>query len=671
MTAMMLSMASYANVSVSDSMVTRTLDEFSVTSFYRQSVPIGSTLDANGLVDGNYGQEPSWAFSKMPSIFSFSDNGTEFGYGYFRIRGLDQTRINVTLDGMPWNEAEDFGCYFANSPDIMADANSISVGRGTSTFNHGTSSYGGSVNIESVDLLKNKTSYAEFGGGSFSTFKETMVLNTGKVGNIAVHAKGTLLKTNGYREHSSNNSKSVGFKIGFFPNDRSSIDFLSINGYHRNGQGYIGSTLEEIADNRRSNGCSELEDDNFFQTVNKLRYSSWLGEKVLFTSSAYWNMLKGEYRFDLDNYMMKMVGDTIHSGVLYNYGLTHHMYGGNVAARYYFKDGNVTIGTNVYKFEREHFLDDRNIAKTRNITPNDYYDNRGHKMSYDAFINAKYVLEGLTASVNAQYRHVNFWYRDLLNPSVKFNEKTKWNFLNVGANLSCPIGKYHEVYAKYAISNREPTRSDMFGGNEWYDENVGITTTEAEVSSDIELGWNVATKGLNMNLNFYAMYFEDERMLTGELGKNGLPIHEKSDNSHRIGIEFYADYEVSKNLHLINNSSLSDNKVQTKKFGSKNHVLTPSCTFVQDVVYTTKKFSIGASYRYRGKMYIDANNDHEVKESWQIDVYGKLNIGKFILSGHVNNITNRDNIQTGVMGVTPRYMVDAPTNFFVSLKYMF
>ena len=96
------------------------ISEITVTSLYRNNVNVGYLLDSKTLLSENYGQEPSNLFAKMPNVFAMNDNGTEFGYGYFRIRGLDQTRINVTLDGMPWNESEDYGTYFANSPDLMS-----------------------------------------------------------------------------------------------------------------------------------------------------------------------------------------------------------------------------------------------------------------------------------------------------------------------------------------------------------------------------------------------------------------------------------------------------------------------------------------------------------------------------------------------------------------------
>ncbi len=106
--------------------------------------------------------------------------------------------------------------------------------------------------------MKDTTSYVDFGGGSFNTYKSSVSFNSGLMGKWAFHARLTQSQTDGYKEHSSNNSKSIGLKLGYFINDKSSIDLLSITGYHRNGQGYIGSTLEELSKNRKDNGCSEL-----------------------------------------------------------------------------------------------------------------------------------------------------------------------------------------------------------------------------------------------------------------------------------------------------------------------------------------------------------------------------------------------------------------------------
>ena len=187
------------------------LDAVSVVSFYRNDVNVGSLITHDNLVNENHGQEPSHIFRKMPNIFSMNDNGTDFGYGYFRIRGLDQTRINVTLDGMPWNEAEDYGTYFANSPDLISSLQSVKVERGTSTLNSGIAASGGSISLESIDLRANNPSYAYIGGGSFNTYKVGAVYNSGMFGRSAIHVKATHQQTNGFKDYGFNKSHSVAY----------------------------------------------------------------------------------------------------------------------------------------------------------------------------------------------------------------------------------------------------------------------------------------------------------------------------------------------------------------------------------------------------------------------------------------------------------------------------
>jgi hypothetical protein len=140
-----------------------------------------------------------------------------------------------------------------------------------------------------------------------------------------------------------------------------------------------------------------------------------------------------------------------------------------------------------------------------------------------------------------------------------------------------------------------------------------------------------------------------------------------------MGIELYFDYEPIDKLHFINNSSYSNNKIKTEVYGTKTHVLTPGCTFNQSVEWRDKMWSLGVEYKYRSHMYLDLDNEFTVPDLWQLNLYGSVKLSNFLISGHLNNITNRDNIQTGVLSNTgkPLYMPDAPTNFFVSVKYMF
>ena len=475
---------------VIDTTKTIQLDEVSVTSFYQtQNVESANKLEPKTLVKLNVGQEPSFLFKKFPSIIAFSDNGTEYGYGYFRIRGLDQTRINATLDGMPWNEAEDFGIYFANSPDLMSSMHSIKVERGAISSNNGIAGYAGGVALESSNLLRDTLSYGYMGYGSFDTWRTSVVYNSGRVGKNAIHIKATNSQTNGYKDNSWNRSQAFTLKAGHWFNDRHSIEFLSMNGQHRNNQGWIGCTIEELTENPRANGNTDKETDHWIQSVNKLTYKGWLSNNVLFTSSAYLQFQTGEYKFDLDNYMHRMVDPTWEigsTGVLYDYGLTHYMYGNMSAVQFYIGDVKLTTGYNAYRYQRQHFMSDKYKSLTLiNVDPSEYYDNTGYKNDVSAFVSANYSIGKLDFNGNVQYRYVDFTYKDNMNPEVQYNEDTKWNFVNGGLGVDYNFSQYHKVYGRWTLTHREPTRTDMFGGNEFYPGE--ITTNVAEKVNDFEV----------------------------------------------------------------------------------------------------------------------------------------------------------------------------------------
>lgn len=187
------------------------IDEISVVSFFNNDNH-STEYDKVDVIETNYGQEPSNIFAKMPSIISLNDNGTEFGYGYFRIRGLDQTRINVMFDGCPWNEAEDFGSYFANSPDLISSMDKISIQRGTNSNNNGIAGSAGAINFESINIWNDNVSYAHIGGGSFDSYKASIIYNMNPTNGWGLHIKGTVQGTDGYRDYGFNHSKSINYK---------------------------------------------------------------------------------------------------------------------------------------------------------------------------------------------------------------------------------------------------------------------------------------------------------------------------------------------------------------------------------------------------------------------------------------------------------------------------
>lgn len=644
------------------------LSEVSVTSLYRNNVNTGYLITHDKLVSDNHGQEPSHVFSFMPNIFSMSDNGTEFGYGYFRIRGLDQTRINVTLDGMPWNEAEDYGTYFANSPDLMSSLHSIKVERGTSSSNNGTASSGGSINLESIDLLKDTISYAYVGGGSYKTYKTSIIYNSGLFNkHHALHVKATQQQTDGFKDNSFNNSQAFTIKYGYFFNDRHNIEVLSLNGRHRNGQGWLGNTMDELKANKHANGNIKTEDDEWIQTINKIQYKGQLRDNVILTASTYLQYQNGWYNMDLDNYMNRMADPAwIPTNILYSYGLTHYLYGGNVATKIYLDNLSITAGANAYAYDRNHFMADHG----KNIPDIEYYDNTGHKNDVNAFLSASYTLGKFNIGANVQYRHVDFRYHTAYYEFDRFAYDTNWNFINWGANVEYNFTNNMKAYARYSEVSREPTRTDMFGGNEYFTGN--ITTNKAERSHDVEVGYEVRSNKVKANVNLYYMGFTNERVLNGQYGLNGLPLHDTADKSYRMGVEGTVDWNFWKGFHYVMNGSLSKNKIDTETFNNKTHILTPAVTFNNEINYDGGNWTVALNNKYRSNMYIDQANNYKVPYYLTFNIRGSYRYKKAEFGLYVNNILNRTNYYNAAEGATGLlWFRECGTNVFADVKYYF
>lgn len=633
------------------------IDEVSVVSFYRSGVKVGDVMDRGNLVKFNRGQEPSFILSRRPSVFAYSDTGSEYGYSYFRMRGMDQTRVNMTLDGMPLNEGEDMGVYFSNYPDMLSSMHSANVACGASITGNGVAGYAGSIDFESVDLKRDTLSSAYVGGGSYNTFKSSVEYNSGLRGRWAVHLKATQQQSDGYREHSYNNSQSAFAKVGYFINDNHSVDLLTFVGKSRNGQGWIGSSLEEIAANRRANGCSESEIDNFLQNVNKIQYSGVISNRLSITASLYYNYLKGYYNFDLDNFMTKVVDPSWQStGEIDYYNLKHHMFGGNVAAKVYLREFIITAGVNASTFNRQHI-------GTYNLADDELWNNRGFKNDLNVFARGEYNFRGLKVTGNLQYRHADFDYRG----DVDFR-RVNWDFLNWSGRFSYQFNGVHGIYAMATQTHREPTRSDMFGGEENL---TAIITTQAESVIDYELGYNVVCDRLTGNINLYLMNFQNELILNGEMGTNGLPLRESVERSFRTGVELSLVYEPIDNLVLENTTSYSINKIKTRE-EMLNHTMSPNWLVNQSASYGIKGVEVSAELKYRSKMYFDMSNLYQLDSSLRFAVHVSYTYRAVTVGMHINNIFNEVSFSSGMMGANgPLYFIDAPRTFQIDFRWTF
>ena len=654
---LLVPIASYADGTQTGDTLSYSIDGVSVVGFYRDNMVAGSIDSREWLQKVNVAQEPTYVLTRHPSIIAYSDTGNECGYTYLRMRGMDQTRINMTLDGMPLNEGEDQGVYFSNYPDMLSSMHSMKVTNGASINGNGVAGYAGSVDFESVDLLRDTVSSAYVGYGSWNTLKSALEYSTGLHKKVAGYFRVNLQQSDGYRNNAYNNAQSACVKLGYFVNEHHSVDFLNFIGFSRNGQGWIGSTLEELESDFSTNGCVEDETDRFMQNISKLQYKGYVNPFLSLTGSIYYNYLNGGYNFDVDNFIRRMVDpDCSKTGEIDDYDLRHHMYGANIAAKMKLGKFHLTTGLNTTMFTRRHI-------GTNNIQTEPLWDNFGYKNDLNAFVKGEYSLNNLNGGVNIQYRHADFAYI-----GDKPFKKIDWDFLNWSANIRWQLSDSHSLYTIITQTHREPTRSDMFGGEENFNQ---LVTAQPESVIDYELGYNLQCEVVSGNINLYYMDFSNELILNGAMGTNGLPIRENVAQSYRAGVELSLTYTPIDRLKLINSSSWSMNRVNT---GDEvlTHVMSPTWMTRQDIIYELGRLEMGAAMNYRSSMYFDLTNKYDIEGRARFDLFAEYDFGSIVVSAHINNIFDKRSFANGMIGASgPLYFVESPRNFFVDLRIDF
>lgn len=655
-----------------------TLKEVTVSALYKSKVGANNTLSSNTLRETNHGQSLDKVLSQLPNIFYYGDSGTDMGYNYIRLRGMGQERMNITLDGMPWNESEDFGCYFSNIPNMMASMSYINVLNGASVTNNGTAAYAGTISLESVNLRKDTVSYAELGGGSFNSFKTSVVYNMGVKKEWGLHVQATQQQTDGYKENTFNNSQNLTVKVGKFFNNKHSLDLLSMNGFHRNGQGYQGVT-EEYLDKHPNpfkqaiSGNRQTETDNFYTTYNRLQYKGTFSDNIFLTASAYYSHQLGDYRIGWDD-------EEAPSGkVLNNYHLNFNMIGVMATTKWVIKNNlSLVGGINADYYQRKHIGYD--IANTDSVIniwhangKPSYYNNVGRKPEVNVFATVNYSpLKNLGLSGSIQYRATELKYRvnqaAYMDTEYDKDFQHTWNFVNYSLMADYSFNSNNTVYAKYSVTNREPSRTDLFGG-----EYISIDSplnTDHECVNDLEIGYNVKYDRIKANINYYYMNFKDELVATGELSPiNFLPIHEQM-NTYRSGIEVSAEYNPFKTFNIIANGAWSVNKIKDL---STNNTFSPKWVVFGEVNYTFGKVKVGLNTNYRSTMYMDVQNEFKLKQFFSLNAYTSMTVLKRVdLGVYLNNITNRLNISNGsVADNIPYYLIDNPFSFFIDCKIRF
>lgn len=637
---------------------TRELEEVTITSIQRNKVNTGSLLDSLP----NYGQSPDRVIERLPGIYAYGDNGTSFGYSYFRMRGMDQGRINVSLDGIPWNEAEDFGCYFSNCPDLMASMKDIKVERGASITMNGVAAYAGNVSLESIDLRKAKTGGSiEMGAGTLGSYRLSGSYISRGGSGWSFYVRASTLGTDGYREHAYNDSKSLSFKVGKDWGNHT-LDFFSITGKHNNGQGYQGVTADHLPRHNTpfkqvANGCTPQETDNFMNTYNRLQYRGYLSSTLSLVSTLYWTAQKGDYR----------IGGK-EAGWLNNYHLVYNTIGGNVMVRWNPRnDLRLEGGVNAYYYRRDHTGYDLPCDTViRNFRDKGFpmlYKNYGEKPDYSAF--AKLSWQGLEGSV--QFRHTSLSYHvQKAGCEGDVGNKHDWNMVNASLGYSLPVFDTDQAYIRWSLVGKEPSRTDLFGGEYFTGEYTLKDPGAIEQVNDLEFGYEVRRRMVKANVNFYYMSFSNELVATGELSQhNGLPLHTQQDG-YRMGVEGSVTWSPFSWLSLTENVGWSRNRLKNYK----THPYSPAVTNFSEATFKIGKVKLALNALYHSKVWLDIENTASLPSMFSLGLDAEWNISKKVSWNlHLQNLTNRRNLTAGSLGENGEvyYIIDAPFTAFTGL----
>lgn len=604
----------------------------------------------------NIGQEPSFLLSATPSVTNYSDAGSFQGYSYFRIRGIDQTRINMSLDGVPLNEPEDQGAYFSNYPDLLNSVSSIQIQRGAGVCKNGVAAFGGSLQLFSVDVWDSTRVRTGVGYGSFGTGRAFVECRASKPGKAGIYFRTSVLGSGGYKYRSRNASQSA-FVKAVLVKPRSVWQFIMMGGHQQNQLAWLGVVDSLIRADARTNANGE-EDDAFVQSLAQVKWVKSLGRNALMNAAAYYTFLDGGYEFDLNNFL-----GLPSTNEMFRYDFRSHLAGAYVNASVEKGPLELSGGLHGNAYQREHAGSERTFGQL--------YENTGFKQEFTAHGRAFWAVKKFFFQAEAQVRTVGFQYQG----NVQM-QSLNWTFFNPRFGISWAPNRQILFYYGAGRTGREPTRNDLFGGNDdLLSDSLGnalLFITQPEFVIDQELGLRSRNSRIKWEANFFFMTFNHEIVLNGKFGPNGLALTNDVDRSIRTGLEFSFTIPVGKRLSFIQHSSFTLARI--REAGTTfSPVLTPPIIMNQEVMYRLKRFTMSITGRYQSSAYIDFANSAQVKGYYLMNARVAYDLKRFQLALFLNNCTNARYFNQGYVDYdgTSKYFVQAPFHFMTSAAFSF
>ncbi len=626
-----------------------------------------SNVTKKDLEKRNLGQDIPVLLNYLPSVVTTSDAGAGVGYTGIRVRGSDASRVNVTINGIPYNDAESQGTYWVNMPDFTSSTESMQLQRGVGTSTNGSGAFGASLNLLTDGISENAFGEISNSFGSYNTRKHTVKFSTGKINDyIEFAGRFSKIDSDGYIDRAWSDLKSY-FLQASYVDDNTLIKALTFGGHEKTYQAWYGVTTEEMETLGRTHNpyTYDNEIDNYKQDHYQLHWNerlneNWstnLGLNYTYGRGFFEQYKEGEDFADYDLTPITLGGETIdQTDLIRRRWLDYDFYVVNANATYNNSAMEIIFGTSVSTYKGDHFGEIIWSEYASNSAIRDhYYEGNSTKKDANIFSKITYNLnDSWTLFGDLQGRFVSFKTGGLTSDREPINMNKKYSFFNPKAGVTYKVNDQNNLYASYAKAHREPNRNDF---------EVGVT--KAEKLNDFELGWRYTSENVKVSSNLYYMLYKDQLVLTGAIDDVGAPIRATSGKSYRAGLEIDASIKLSEKFLLRPNMAISSNKNvdflttwdgALVDLGNTDIAYSPSFIASNAVVFQpTEKIQFSFLSKYVGDQFMgNIDNKNSKLESYFInDLNASFEITpnrifkSIIFNVLVNNIFNEKYISNG------------------------
>jgi len=591
-----------------------------------------SSVTKETISKNNSAQDIPYLLSYTPSVVVSSDAGTGVGYTNINIRGTDVKRINVTIDGIPVNDAESHGVWWVDLPDLASSADNVQIQRGVGTSTNGAGAFGATVNFQTTSL--NREPYAEFNSsyGSFNTSKNTLNIGTGLIKNkFAFDARLSKIWSDGYIDRAFSDLKSF-YVSGTWYGESSILKLMIFSGVEHTYQAWDGVPKDSLKTHRTFNPYSyENETDNYWQDNYQIHYSKKISSNFNANVALHYTKGKGYYENLLTNSKFSSYNlpdaifktDTITStDFIIQKWLDNDFFGFTYSLNYNKNKLSTILGGGWNHYIGSHFGD---IIWAKIVTFDGeryrWYNGTGNKKDFNTFLKINYLLtDNLNLYGDLQLRNISYSIGGFDDNLKDVTQSHKYNFFNPKAGLFYNLSEKQKIYSSFGISQREPDRGNFT------DADPGKTPVPEKLF-DYEAGYEFRASKLMLKANLFYMNYFDQLILTGKINNVGTPILTNVSKSYRQGIEIESGIQILKKLKWYGNLTLSRNIIpvyidftdnwdtggqDNATLKNKTISFSPSVISGSVIDYDPfKNFHLGFSTKYVGKQYIDNTQNSE------------------------------------------------------------